>query len=512
MSKDHVYDLAVVGGGVNGCGIARDAAGRGLDVVLCEQGDLAQGTSSASTKLIHGGLRYLEYYEFALVRKALIEREVLLRAAPHIIHPLRFVLPHHKALRPAWLLRLGLFLYDHLGGREILPGTRTLDLTAGAIGAPLQDAFRKGFEYSDCWVDDARLVVLNAVDAHAHGAEILVRTQCVSAQREGKLWRVVLEDVENGQRRVIQAKALVNAGGPWVDKVIETVYGPSARKQVRLVRGSHIVVPRLFDHDRAYIFQNEDGRIFFAIPYENAFTLIGTTDEDHQGSIDNLSVTDEEARYLCAAAKRYFRNAPVPEDVVWSYSGVRPLYDDGASAAHEATRDYVLKIDAGDGGGSDQAPLLNVFGGKITTYRKLAEAALAKLAEYFPQVGKGWTDRAPLPGGDFAVGGVADLAVKIQKQYPFINQAWADRLVRAYGTRAWTILGDASRLDDLGERFGATLTEREVVYLIRQEWARTADDIIWRRSKLGLHMNDEEKSRLDEWVRAYRAKNRSAAE
>jgi len=510
MSEEQVYDLAVIGGGVNGCGIARDGAGRGLDVVLCEQGDLAQGTSSASTKLIHGGLRYLEHYEFSLVRKALIEREVLLRAAPHIIHPLRFVLPHHKALRPAWLLRLGLFLYDHLGGRKILPGTEVLDLTEGEIGAPLLNVFRKGFEYSDCWVDDARLVVLNAMDAHAHGADILVRTKCVSAKRDGKLWRVVLEDVDSAQRREIQAKALVNAAGPWVEQVVESMTGPRERKQIRLVRGSHIVVPRLFDHDRAYIFQNEDGRIFFAIPYEDAFTLIGTTDEDHQGGLDDVAITDEEVRYLCEAAKHYFQNPPKVEDVVWSYSGVRPLYDDGATAAQEATRDYVLKVDTGAAG--DQAPLLNIFGGKITTYRKLAQSALAKLADYLPKTGNGWTDNTPMPGGDFPVGGVDDLSLKIQQRYPFIDAQWGFRLAGAYGTRAWGVLGDAQSLDDLGEAFGATLTEAEVVYLIKHEWARTADDILWRRTKLGLHMNADEKARLDEWVRAYRTQNQNAAE
>ncbi|HEY9163128.1 MAG TPA: glycerol-3-phosphate dehydrogenase, partial [Magnetovibrio sp.] len=416
MSAEHVYDLAVIGGGVNGCGIARDAAGRGMDVVLCEQGDLAQGTSSASTKLIHGGLRYLEHYEFLLVRQSLIEREVLLRAAPHIIRPLRFVLPHHKALRPAWLLRMGLFIYDHLGGREILPGSEEIDLTDSPIGRPLQDTFRKGFEYSDCWVDDARLVVLNAMDACERGAEILVRTRCVAAKREGKLWRVTLQDSLNGIRRDILARALVNAAGPWVDRVIESIDGPRAAKHVRLVRGSHIVVPRLYEHDRAYIFQNEDGRIFFAIPYEQNFTLIGTTDEDHQGSLDSVTISDDEVSYLCDAAKRYFVNAPTPLDVVWRYSGVRPLYDDGSSAAHKATRDYVLKLDGGTA--NNPAPLLNVFGGKITTYRKLAEAVLAKITTALHQADTHWTDKSFLPGGDFMVGGAASLADKLLEHYP----------------------------------------------------------------------------------------------
>jgi len=511
MPLERIYDLAVIGGGVNGCGIARDASGRGLDVVLCEQGDLAQGTSSASTKPIHGGLRYLAYYEFALVRKALIEREVLLRAAPHIIRPLRFVLPHHKALRPAWLLRLGLFLYDHLGGRKILPGTKVLDLTQGEIGAPLLDGFRKGFEYSDCWVDDARLVILNAMDARDKGAEILVRSRCVSAHREANLWSVIVEDADTGVRREILAKALVNAAGPWVEHVIESMPAVHReRKHIRLVRGSHIVAPRLFDHDRAYIFQNEDGRIFFAIPYQNDFTLIGTTDEDHQGGLDKITITDEEVRYLCAAATRYFHNAPKVEDVVWSYSGVRPLYDDGASAAHAATRDFVLKLDEGDGTG--QAPLLNIFGGKITTYRKLAEAVLAKLSPYIPTSNAGWTKTAPLPGGDFPVSGVNDLAHTIVQKYSFVDQSWADRLARAYGVRVWRVVGAAKSLDDLGEMFGATLSETEVVYLIEHEWARTADDTLWRRTKLGLRLSADEKARLGEWVRGYRRRKQKTAE
>jgi len=510
MPKGHVFDLAVIGGGVNGCGIARDGAGRGLDVVLCEQGDLAQGTSSASTKLIHGGLRYLEYYEFALVRKALIEREVLLGAAPHIIHPLRFVLPHHKALRPAWLLRLGLFLYDHLGGRKILPGTKVLDLTQGEIGAPLLDVFRKGFEYSDCWVDDARLVVLNAMDAREKGAEVLVRSKCVSAHRKANLWSVIVEDIDTGEHREILAKVLVNAAGPWVEHVIESMPAVHReRKHIRLVRGSHIVVPRLFDHDRAYIFQNEDGRIFFAIPYENAFTLIGTTDEDHQGGLDDIAISDEEIRYLCAAAKHYFHKAPKVEDVVWSYSGVRPLYDDGASAAHAATRDFVLKMD--EGSGADQAPLLNIFGGKITTYRKLAEAVLAKLAPYLQTSNVGWTQTAPLPGGDFPVGGVDDLSLSISQKFPFVDQTWSRRLARAYGTRVWQVLGAAKSLDDMGEMFGATLSAAEVVYLIDHEWARSADDILWRRTKLGLRLSTDETTRLDEWMRTYRAQKQTAA-
>ncbi|MCW8917098.1 MAG: glycerol-3-phosphate dehydrogenase [Magnetovibrio sp.] len=509
MSGERIYDLAIIGGGINGCGIARDAAGRGLNVALCEQGDLAQGTSSASTKLIHGGLRYLEHYEFGLVRKALSEREVLLRAAPHIISPMRFILPHHKGLRPAWLLRMGLFLYDHLGGRDILPGTRSVDLQTEALGVPLLDTFKKGFEYSDCWVDDARLVVLNAQDAKALGAQIMVRTKCISAVREVGLWRATMEDVATGRQYDILAKALVNAAGPWVDQVLGTTTKLERKPNVRLVRGSHIIVPRLYDHDRSYIFQNPDGRIFFAIPYENDFTLIGTTDEDHTGSLDRVSITDDEVLYLCNAAKHYFRTPPEPSDVVWSYAGVRPLFDDGASAAQEATRDYVLKLEANPG----DAPLLNIFGGKITTYRKLAEATLTKLSGFFPHHAlSAWTKNAPLPGGELPINGLDDFGLKVEQRYPFINQAWAKRLVRTYGSAVFGVLGNAKRIEDLGERFGADLTEREVGYLIENEWAQTSEDILWRRTKLGLHTNQEEQERLKKWVRDYRANKQTAAE
>ncbi len=363
---DPIFDLVIIGGGVNGCGIARDAAGRGLRVLLCEQGDLAQATSSASTKLFHGGLRYLEFYEFRLVREALIEREVLLRAMPHISWPLRFVLPHHKGLRPAWLLRLGLFIYDHLGGHKILPPTRTLDLTADPAGAVLKEGFRKGFEYSDCWVEDSRLVVLNARDAAARSAEVLTRTRCEAAVREGGLWQVELRDVETGAARTVVARGLVNAGGPWVDDVIRNRVREDTPDRIRLVRGSHIVTRRLFDHDRPYIFQQSDGRIIFAIPYETDFTLIGTTECDHDGDPGVAVCTADEIAYLCGAASEYFKAPVTEEDVVWSYSGVRPLYDDGASSATQATRDYVLKVVDRD----RTAPLLNVFGGKITTYRR----------------------------------------------------------------------------------------------------------------------------------------------
>ncbi|WP_019645235.1 glycerol-3-phosphate dehydrogenase [Novispirillum itersonii] len=508
MTDQAIYDLAIIGGGINGCGIARDAVGRGLSVYLCEQGDLAQATSSASTKLIHGGLRYLEYYEFRLVREALIEREVLLNAAPHIIWPLRFVLPHVKGLRPAWLLRLGLFLYDNLGGRKLLPGTRGLDLRHDAAGAPLRDGYRKGFEYSDCWVEDARLVVMNAMDAVERGAVIETRTRCTGAQREDGLWLVSVTDADTGLSKSIRARAIVNAAGPWVEDVLTTKVKATVPARIRMVRGSHVVVPKIFEHDRAYIFQNPDGRIVFAIPYEHDFTLIGTTDHDHKGDPAAVHCTEEEAQYLCDAASEYFRRPVRREDVVWTYSGVRPLYDDGASAAQAATRDYVLKLEDANGA----APLLSIFGGKITTFRKLAESALEKLIPYFPGKRGPWTDKAVFPGGDFSPTDVWSLIAALKKDYPFLDDVWARRLVRAYGTRARQLLGDAASVADMGEQFGATLTEREVVYLMKKEWAREAADIVWRRSKLGLRMTAEQIARLDLWMRTNRGVVSPAAE
>jgi glycerol-3-phosphate dehydrogenase len=485
-------DLFVVGGGINGAGIARDAAGRGLSVTLVEQDDLASGTSSWSTKLIHGGLRYLEHYEFRLVREALIEREVLWAIAPHIIRPLRFVLPHHRGLRPAWLLRLGLFLYDHLGGRKQLWPTRTLDLASDEAGRPLKPGYAKAFEYSDCRVDDARLVVLNAMDARARGATILTRHRAVAADRVGGLWRVTVENRTAGTTHTVMAKALVNAAGPWVESFLTGATTTRAPARVRLVRGSHIVVPKLFDHHRAYIFQNADSRIIFAIPYENDFTLIGTTDQDYEGDPAAVAATEAEIGYLCAAASEYFARAVAPADVVWTYSGVRPLYDDGASAAQEATRDYVLHKDGAVG----EAPLLSVFGGKITTYRRLAMSALDQLSGDLPALaGKaGWTAGAPLPGGDFAVDGIHSLAEDLARSHPFLDPALADRLAHAYGTRAKAIIGTATAMADLGRPFAAGLTEAEIDYLRREEWAVSADDVLWRRSKLGLHMTEPERA------------------
>ena len=503
---EQVYDLAIIGGGINGCGIARDAAGRGLSVLLCEQGDLAQATSSASTKLFHGGLRYLEFYEFRLVREALLERETLLKAMPHISWPLRFVLPHHKGLRPRWLLRLGLFIYDHLGGRKLLPPTRSLDLTSDPVGTPLKAGFRHAFEYSDCWVEDSRLVALNAVDAAARGAEILTRTRCESAARDGGVWTVELADMRTGMHRSIRARALVNAAGPWVEDVIRAKVRESTNDQVRLVRGSHIVTRRLFDHDRPYIFQQSDGRIVFAIPFETDFTLIGTTDADHAGDPGDATCTPEERDYLCRAASEYFLQPVTPDQIVWTYSGVRPLYDDGASSATKATRDYVLKVVDRDGA----APLLNVFGGKITTYRRLAESALGKLAPYLCGMGDDWTAEAPLPGGDFPVDGAEALIAELRRAYPFVDEVFARRLIRAYGTEACTFLADATSMDDLGASFGWNLTEREVVWLMEREWAQTAEDVVWRRSKIGLRLRADQISALDDWMRAAQVRELAA--
>lgn len=505
------YDLAIIGGGINGCGIARDAAGRGLKVFLCEQNDLASGTSSWSTKLIHGGLRYLEYYEFRLVREALMERETLWSIAPHIIWPLRFVLPHAKGLRPAWLLRLGLFIYDNLGGRKLLPATKTLDLRTDVAGEPLKPGvFRRGFEYSDCWVEDARLVALNARDAANRGATVRTRTKAVSALRGKDDWTLITEDRDTGERSKITAKVLINAAGPWVADVLSQTLRVNTQAKVRMVQGSHIVVRKVFDHDRCYIFQNADNRIIFAIPYERDFTLIGTTDRDYTGDPADVRATAEEIDYLCKAASEYFADPITRDDLVWDYSGVRPLYDDGATAAQAATRDYVLTLD--DEGA---APLLSIFGGKITTYRRLAESALEKLESHLPAdiaAKKGWTGKEKLPGGDFDVQGFDALLTEMRRTYPWLAADHARRLVRAYGTRAFEILRNATTPASLGRDFGGTLTEAEVLYLMREEWARTAQDVCWRRSKLGLRMTREEVAALDEFMAEKRAAFSNAAE
>jgi glycerol-3-phosphate dehydrogenase len=506
-STQTTYDLAVIGGGINGCGIARDAAGRGLSVFLCEKGDLGGATSSASTKLIHGGLRYLEYYEFRLVREALAEREVLLHAAPHIIWPLRFVLPHTPDLRPAWLIRLGLFVYDHLGGRRSLPGTRSLDLSRDAAGRPLKGNLRTAFEYSDCWVEDSRLVVLNAMDAATHGATVRTRAELVSAQRSAEAWHLKIAEDGRSTHEEVSARALVNAAGPWVGELLQRLQH-TAEPKVRLVKGSHIIVPRLFEHDRAYILQNDDGRIVFAIPYERDFTLIGTTDVDYNGDPGAVAITDGETGYLCAAVNRYFSRQVAPGDVVASFAGVRPLYDDGASEAKAATRDYVLDYDEAGG----LAPVLNIYGGKITTYRRLAEEAIHRLADRFPTMSGPWTRHVPLPGGNFPVGGFEAEVKRLRAACPVIEADHARRLVRAYGTRAHLITASVTSRADWGERFGADLTERELRYLIDHEWARTAEDVVWRRSKLALHMSAGEVERVQEWmVRAQVAANEAVS-
>lgn len=480
-----IYDLFIIGGGVNGCGIARDASGRGLSVFLAEQNDLASGTSSASTKLIHGGLRYLEHYEFRLVREALIEREVLLNAAPHIIWPLRFILPHHAGLRPRWMIRLGLFMYDHLGGRKILPPTRSVDFRNDVTGQPIKDEFVHGYEYSDCWVEDARLVVLMARDAAAKGAIIRTRTKVSHARRVESGWEIAIAGAD-GKEELITAKVLVNSAGPWVSDVLAKVVGRNDPDKIRMVKGSHLVVDRLYKHDRCYIFQNGDGRICFAIPYETNFTLIGTTDEDHKGDPGKPEISESETDYLLASVSEYFK-LPVTRDMVrWSYSGIRPLYDDGASKAQEATRDYVLKLDHPAG----QAPMISVFGGKITTSRRLAESVLEKLAPFFPKAKAPWTARASLPGG-MAYADVQKYIAEQQKTFSFLKPQNVLRLFRAYGTDMQEILKGARFASDLGKSFGP-LSEREIEYLRKNEWVQTADDILWRRSKLGLHMNPEE--------------------
>ncbi|MCB1492608.1 MAG: glycerol-3-phosphate dehydrogenase [Rhodobiaceae bacterium] len=498
MPGAQAFDIFVIGGGINGCGIARDAAGRGYSVFLAEKDDLASGTSSTSTKLVHGGLRYLEYYEFRLVQEALAEREVLWGIAPHIIKPLRFVLPHHKGLRPAWLLRLGLFLYDHLGGRKLLPGTSTVDMRTDPVGAPLKPMFVKGFEYSDCWADDSRLVVLNACDAAARGAVIRTRARLASAVREGGMWTLEVEDTRTGARETVTARLLVNAAGPWVDAALSEAFGRNDVRNVRLVQGSHVVVKRLFDHDKCYIFQNSDGRIIFAIPYEDDFTLVGTTDREYAGSLDDIAISSDEIDYLCSAASEYFKAPIKPADVVWSFSGVRPLYDDGASKAQEITRDYVIKSE----GGGDTAPLLNLFGGKLTTYRRLGEAALKRIEGFLGAKSGSWTKTAPLPGGGFAPTAFGAELDRLKRDYPFLNAVHARRLMRLYGLTARDILGDAKSLDDLGQCFGADLYEAEVRHLVDNEFAQTAEDILWRRTKRGLRLTAAEAGALDAYLKA----------
>ncbi len=502
---DGSCDLLVIGGGVNGSGIARDAAGRGLRVLLCEQDDLASHTSSASTKLIHGGLRYLEEFHFSLVRKALKEREVLLTAAPHIMRPLHFVMPHAAHLRPAWMIRAGLFLYDHLARRAHLAASAGIDLRTHIAGQALQAGYRRGFVYSDGWVDDARLVVLNALDAQARGATVLTRVRCESLTPQGGAWSAVLRGVQG--TATVTARAAVNATGPWVSEFVGRATPVRAAHQVRLVKGSHIVVPRLFEHRFAYIFQNEDRRIVFAIPYEHEFTLLGTTDVDYHADPASVRIDADETGYLCALANRYFRQQIAPADVVWSYSGVRPLLQDESSDPMSVTRDYALELDR------EPAPLLSVFGGKITTYRKLSEDAVNLLAGVLGTRAPSWTAKALLPGGDVPEGSFGAFLRSLERRYRWLPGPLRRRYAHAYGTRVGRVLGPATQLKDLGAEILPQLYERELEYLCNEEFALAAEDILWRRTKLGLHLLHTDTAPLERWLerRARAAPHRAPA-
>ncbi|WP_191601379.1 glycerol-3-phosphate dehydrogenase [Marinomonas algicola] len=491
MSNKH-FDLFVVGGGINGTGIAADAAGRGLSVGLCEMNDLANATSSNSSKLIHGGLRYLEHYEFRLVREALSEREVLLKIAPHIVTPMRFQMPHRPHLRPAFLIRLGLFLYDHLGKREALPGSKGVKYGSSS---PLKSEITQGFEYSDCWVDDARLVVLNALSAQKHGAQILDRTRCVSAKRVSGKWEIELKKEHNDEIIKVTANGLVNAAGPWVSSFIQTGLQQKAPYGIRMIKGSHIVVPKLYEDSNAFIMQNEDKRIVFAIPYRDHYTLIGTTDEEYKGDPSKVAISQAETDYILSVANKHFKKQLSPKDIVWDYSGVRPLLEDESSDASAVTRDYTLHIADENG----KAPLLSIFGGKITTYRKLALSALEDLQKYYPNLGEPWTDKEPLPGGNLN-GSLSDYAATLKQRYPFLTLALAKRYANSYGTLSETFLAGKQDIEALGKDFGQSLYQAEVDYLVEHEWAHTAQDILWRRTKLGIEFTDAEAVALSEYV------------
>ena len=486
------FDLAIIGGGINGTGLARDAAGRGLRVLLVESNDFASGTSSASSKLVHGGLRYLEKYAFRLVREALGEREVLLRMAPHVIRPMRFMLPPLPGMRAPLMLRLGLFLYDKLAPRKLLPGARTVDLTHSVIGQPLKRLFRYGFEYSDCWVDDSRLVVLTAMDAVERGADIRTHTRCVRVERRED-WELVLN--RRGRREVATARVLVNAAGPWIGEVAETVIRQPLKAPVRLIKGSHIVVRRRFEHDCGYIFQAADRRVVFALPFADEFTLIGTTDENFVGDLKSPAPDPGEITYLCDVVNEYFRERVTPDELVWSFSGVRALYDDGSKRPEDVTRDYELVLDQK----KNLAPLLTVYGGKITTHRKLAEAAMAKIGKFFKTLPP-WTASSHLPGGDFPADGFYALVGETIGRWPFLSEPHARRLVRAYGTRVERILGEAQSMDDLGPRFTGDLTGAELRYLVEHEWAETAEDVLYRRSKFGLKATPDERIAINQFI------------
>ncbi len=503
-------DLLVVGGGINGAGIARDAAGRGLSVILCEKDDLASHTSSASTKLIHGGLRYLEYYEFRLVRKALIEREVLLRSAPHIMRPLRFVMPHEKGLRPAWMIRAGMLLYDLLAKRELLPSSRGVNLKKHAAGKPLSERFTRGFIYSDGWVDDARLVVLNAIAAREKGAQILTHTACLALEQQGDHWLARLRgesDKDAGHDIEVKARAVVNASGPWAVKFLQQAAHHPADRNLRLIKGSHIVVPRLFEHQHAYIFQHPDGRIVFAIPYERDFTLIGTTDLDYHGDLNQVAIDDSEIAYLCELVSHYFRQPVKPADVVWSYSGVRPLVEDASASASAVTRDYRFELD------NDGAPMLTIFGGKITTFRKLAEEALDLLAPLLGNTHGAWTEHACLPGGDLygatpqnrSVREFERYVLEQQQRYAWLPAQLVARYAHAYGSRIGILLEGRTTLAAMGEEVAPGLYAAELEYLVAHEWAHDTVDVLWRRSKLGLHMTKEGATHVGQWLARHRA-------
>lgn len=491
MNHSH-FDLFVVGGGINGTGIAADAAGRGLDVGLCEMGDLAHATSSSSSKLIHGGLRYLEHYEFRLVKEALTEREVLLKIAPHLVTPMRFQMPHRPHLRPAWLIRIGLFLYDNLGKRDTLLGSKGVKY---GTDSPLKDDITQGFEYSDCWVDDARLVVINALSAQQNGASIFARTRCTSAKRVDNQWHISLEDQITKETHEITAKALVNAAGPWVSSFIETKLEQKAPYGIRMIKGSHIVVPKLYQHSNAFIMQNTDKRIVFAIPYREHYTLLGTTDVEYKGNPNDVAISEEETQYILKVANDHFKKTLSPADVVWSYSGVRPLLEDESSDPSAVTRDYTLHLDDKN----HKAPLLSIFGGKITTYRKLALSAMTKLTPYFDNLGEAWTDSKPLPGGDLEMS-LDAFAMKLQQDYPFIGANLARRFANSYGTLTHTLLDKVNAEDELGQHFGNQLYQVEVDYLINHEWARSAEDILWRRTKLGLELTSDQVTALESYI------------
>ena len=493
---DQSVDIFIIGGGINGCGIARDATGRGYSVFLAEMNDLASGTSSWSTKLIHGGLRYLEHYEFSLVRESLIEREILWNTAPHIIHPRRFVLPYHQGLRPAWLLRTGLFLYDHIGGRKLLPPTKTINLRVSPIGEPLIDDFKKGFEYSDCSVDDARLVVLNARDAANRGANISTRTKVIKVEENNDKWLITCATNEKNKYITIVAKLIVNAAGPWVDSVLQGPFGKNDTNNVRLVKGSHIVVPKLYDHDRCFIFQNADGRIIFTIPYQSNYTLIGTTDEEYFGDPSDAKICDDEIEYLCTILSQYFKRPVSREAIVWKFSGVRPLFSDGNEAVQEASRDYEIKTDFG----RNNAPVINIFGGKVTTYRKLAETVLDKINSEVGKRGKPWTQYSKLPGGDFSVYDFESELEKFCSAHSFLKPENNRRLFSSYGKEAYQMLSNIKSKADLGKDFGFGLTETEVNWLVKNEFAQTQQDILWRRSKLGLSFLPDQIKRLEEYL------------